>query len=239
MVSHDDLNVSLLIETGAWVDRPALGKYTPHGVHSRQALCLKNAVQAANYCAIKVASASVCTVCGQLYASGGGAPYQAVVCDPHPLDSCGSSQIEAQPKLQDGADYERILDAGRFPSSCLSREIQTSLRVGLPEINPWTQPIIVVVARAEGVPSEKPLPDPAVATVIAKNKRRSETVQWLTVVLSELARLGIDALRDQNVPRSVARLSDPRSESLRGVSEAHKCFAAADVNSGSRTILLV
>jgi hypothetical protein len=95
LVSHYDLNVSLLIKTGARINRLSLDKNALHGVHGWQALGVKDAVQAANHCAIKVPPEPVCTVCGQRDGAGSSASCQAVVCDSHPFDAGGSCQIEA------------------------------------------------------------------------------------------------------------------------------------------------
>ena len=75
--------------------------------------------------------------------------------------------------------------------------------------------------------------------MIAKNKRRSETMQGLTVILSKLARLGIDPLRDQYLSRNLARLSCPRCEELRRLSELIERLATAEINDVSRSIVPV
>jgi len=142
-----------------------------------------------------------------------------------------------QPKLKDGADYERLSDTRRFPLDSLSSKIQTPLRIGLPEINSRAQPIILIVAWAEQIAPEKPLTDPPVTAVIAKNERRAETVQGLTVIPGELARLGIDALGDQDLSRSLPRFSCSRCEGLSCISEAVERFAAADVERSAGSIL--
>lgn len=106
-----------------------------------------------------------------------------VVCDPDPFYAGGSGEIEAQPKVENGADYERVPDAGRFPSSGLSREIQASLGIGFPEIDSRPQPIVIVVARVEWIAPEEPLTDLPVAAMIAKNECSRKTVQGLSVIL--------------------------------------------------------
>ena len=110
------------------------------------------------------------------------------------------------------------------------REIQTSLRIGLPEINSWTKPIILVVAWAERVAAQEPFSDLPVATVIAKYEYRRETVQGLAVILGEFARLGIDALRDQDLSRSLTRLSCTCGERFGSLSEADERFAGAGID---------
>jgi hypothetical protein len=170
LVSHDDLDVGLLVKTCAWIDRFALGKHALHRVYRRLALDLEDTVQTANHRAIQVPPKPVCAVCGQAEGASGDDLCQAVVCPLHPFDSGGSGEVEAQPKLDDRADYKRFSDLGRLPLSGFSREIQTPLWIRLPEIDPWAQPIIVVVARAERVTLEKPLSNPSVAAVIAENE---------------------------------------------------------------------
>jgi hypothetical protein len=207
LTSDDDLDVGSLVKTGARIDRLALGENALNGIYGGQALGLKDAVQPANYCTIKVAAESVCTVCGQRKSTGRGAAGQALVCYSYPFDAGGRGQIEAQPKFKDRANYERLLDTGRLPAGSLLRKIQTSPRIGLPEVNSWAEPIILVIARAERVAHEEPLSHVAVAAMVTKNERGRETVQGLTVILGEFARFGIDAFGDQDLSRGLAGLS--------------------------------
>lgn len=150
LVSHDDLDVGFLIKTGARIDRPALDKDALHRVHRGQVLCLKDAVQTANHGAIEVAPEAVRAVRGHLDAAPcGSAPSQAVVRYLHPFDSGCSGQIEAQAKIEDSADYERLSDTDRFSVGSFPREIQTPARIGFPELYPRAQPVICVVAWEE------------------------------------------------------------------------------------------
>jgi hypothetical protein len=196
-------------------------------------------VQPANYCTIKVAAESVCTVCGQRKSTGRGAAGQALVCYSYPFDAGGRGQIEAQPKFKDRANYERLLDTGRLPAGSLLREIQTSPRIGLPEVNSRAKPIILVIARLERFASEEPLSHVAIAAMVAKDERGRETVQGLTVVLGKFARFGIDAFGDQDLSRGLAGLSCTLCEGLRCLPETVKRFAAPDIDGNLGSILVL
>jgi hypothetical protein len=75
--------------------------------------------------------------------------------------------------------------------------------------------------------------------VITENESRSETVQGLTLILGEIAGLGVYALGNQDLFRSLARLSCPSRKSFRGLSEVVERLAAADIDGNPASVFPV
>ena len=79
-----------------------------------------------------------------------------------------------------------------------SRELHAPLRIRFPEVDPGTQPVVIVVAHLKGFTAKQCFSDGAVATVVAEYKAGREPVQsrLVAVVLGELTSFGVDAFFD-------------------------------------------
>jgi hypothetical protein len=64
-------------------------------------------------------------------------------------------------------------------------KLQSSSRVGFPEINARPEPIVFVVAGLKGFAAEQALTHTAAAAVIAENEGGGETMQGLAVVFGQ------------------------------------------------------
>ncbi|MCC6915630.1 MAG: hypothetical protein IT566_18175 [Rhodospirillaceae bacterium] len=81
-------------------------------------------------------------------------------------------QIQAMPETDNRSDDGRFGDFGfsaSSPQKVLS-EFQTPDRIGLPEINAWSQPIVCILTRLELLPRDHFGRDTRIAAVAAKNK---------------------------------------------------------------------
>jgi len=70
-----------------------------------------------------------------------------------------------------------LLDPGRAAFPGLAGEVETTKRIGFPEIDPGAQPIIVVIALLEGLARQNPFAYGLLASVVAENETRSELMQ--------------------------------------------------------------
>ena len=145
-VSNDNLNVCLLIKSGAWINRLAFDEDASERVHRGQVLVFKDTVEAADYRAIEISPKPVRVVLRQRNAGHRRATHQTVIRDLYPLDTRGSCQVLAQAEFYDGPDHKWFGDGGRFPFGTLASEGNGALGIGFPKVDSWTKPIVLVVA---------------------------------------------------------------------------------------------
>jgi len=73
-----------------------------------------------------------------------------------------------------------LLDVGRATLPGLASEVEATKRVGFPEIDPRTKPVIVVIALLERLSRQDSFAHGLLAAVVAENETRSELMQQRT-----------------------------------------------------------
>ena len=79
-------------------------------------------------------------------------------------------------ELNYGPDHCRSLYTAALAVRVLSREIQSTPRIGLPKVDAWAEPIIIIVAFLECFPVDKLFGNTGVASVVAKNEGGGKTL---------------------------------------------------------------
>ena len=107
-------------------------------------------------------------------------------------------QVETGAEFDDGADDEWFRDLRPPAERRFTGELHAPLRIRFPEVDPGTQPIVIVVAHLKRFTAKQSFSDGAVAAVVAENKAGREPVQsrLVAVVLGELTGFGVNAFFD-------------------------------------------
>jgi hypothetical protein len=179
MIANRNLDVSSLEEARPFVDRAAFEEYALHGVDRLIVSVAPDGVDHLNNRAIQLPQQAIGCVVGQFDTSSRSGFRQRAVSSADLFDSGSGREIQAQAKRYHRANDERLLDPGRaFPG--LAGEIETAKRVGFPEIDPRTQPVIVVIALLERLSRQDSFAHGLLASVVAENETRSELMQQRT-----------------------------------------------------------
>jgi hypothetical protein len=93
------------------------------------------------------------------------------------FDSGGGCEIEAQAQRYHSANDEWLLDLGRGTFPGLAGEVEAAKRIGFPEIDSGTQPVIVVIALLERLARQDSFAYGLLASVVTENETRSELMQ--------------------------------------------------------------
>jgi hypothetical protein len=86
----------------------------------------------------------------------------------------------------------------------LASELETAKRVSFPEINPGTEPVVIVAALLEGFALQYALANGLITPVVAENETRSQLMQrglgnaWLPVVFGKFSGFRIDPRLNQH-----------------------------------------
>lgn len=180
MVTNRNLDVSPRVEPRTLVDRTTLEEYTLHRIDRLVLPVAPDGVDHLNDRAIQLLSEAVGRVLRQFDAACRSESREVAVCGANLFHSGGRREIQAQPKRYHRANHKRLLDfrGAAFPS--LAGEVETTKRVGFPEIDPRTQPVIIIIALLERLASKNSLANGFVAAVVAENETRSELMQTRT-----------------------------------------------------------
>ena len=177
MVTNRNLDVSPLKEAGPLVNRAAFEKYAFHRIDGLILPLAPDGVDHLNNRAIQPPHEAVGGIVGHFDTASGSGFCQRSVGSAELFDSCRGREIQAQAKRYHRANDERLLDPGRAAFPGLAGEIEPTKRVGFPEIDPRTQPIIIVIALLEGLARQNPFAYGLLASVVAENETRSELMQ--------------------------------------------------------------
>lgn len=89
------------------------------------------------------------------------------------VDAIGTDEVQAEPGVNHCADNE-WLDPSAFPLQnsvgSLVSPLQSSIGIRLPEVNPRSEPVVVVLAWLKGLIEKQAFAGLPVAAVVAKNK---------------------------------------------------------------------
>jgi hypothetical protein len=141
-------------------------------------------------------------------------------------------EIEAEAEIDDRSNDEGIRGLEKLLSVMdIGRPFEGPFGVGLPEVNTWTEPVVVVVAGLERLACKQFFSNWPLAAVVAENKRRRESMHRdLTVRLGEVAIFVHDALFDEHrarfggISRVLATQTFDGFEKLPKVLIAHLCL---------------
>jgi hypothetical protein len=180
VIANRNLDVSLLVEARTLVNGPAFEKYAFHRIDGLILPLAPDGVDHLNNRAIQSPHEAVGRIAGQFDTASHSGFGQGAVGSADLFDSGSGREIQAQAKRYHCANDERLLDVGRAAFPCLAGEIETTKRIGFPEIDPRTQPIIVVIALLERLSQQDSFAHGLLASVVAENETRSELMQQRT-----------------------------------------------------------
>ena len=176
-IANRNLDVSPLEEAGPLVNRPTFEKYAFHRIDGLIFPLAPDGVDHLNNRAIQSPHETVGGIVGQLDTAGCSEFCEGAVGSTDLIDSGGGREIQTQAKRNHRANDERLLDTGRAAFPGLAGEVEATKRIGFPEIDPRTQPVIVVIALLERLARQNPLANGLVAAVVTENETRSELMQ--------------------------------------------------------------
>ncbi len=142
-------------------------------------LAFVDGVQVLNDCAIEL-TASAILVVGKIATGLLQGALKRAIGRSHHVDAGKRCQIETVPKVDDRADDCRIRHLRPLPRDRSVCVIEPPSRIGFPEVDSPSKPVVVVLAAAKSASSEQPLRNGRVAAMISKDKTRREAWRLLS-----------------------------------------------------------
>ena len=125
------------------------------------------------------------------------------------FNACRRRQIKAKSEIDDRPDNRRGCDIGT-PEGVLqfNREFESTKRVGFPEIDSGTEPVVIVYTFLKRFAGDKPLGDGLVASVVSEHESCRQSVQFLPVSFGKLSVGRVGPQLDKSLPRGFFRFRD-------------------------------
>ena len=165
------------MEARALVNPLAFNEHAFHRIDRLIPTFSSNGVDHLDDSAIQSAQQTIATILGKFYGASLRKFLERVVSRSNLFDASTGREIQAQAERYHCTDNECLLDLGGWTFLGFSREVEAPEWVRFPEVNPRTEPVVIVVAFLEGLALQDSLADSFIAPVIAENETRSQLVQ--------------------------------------------------------------
>lgn len=168
-ISNHDLDVRFGVKSGAGIERLAFNKDAAEGV-DQHARIFSDLMQPSDHGAIQVSSPSIRAVHRQTVAVERNTFLQTFMSKSDPFNSRSGSQVATETEFDNCSYNKRLVLSCGFSCGGFASEFDASSRIGFPEVDARTEPIVFVIAWLKRFASKQSLTNLSAAAVIAEDE---------------------------------------------------------------------